>query len=239
MDTEPGEWKAPETGDETAVVSPERWQQDVAEIRKGLMWYLLAGIGVVVAVVGLAIWLLVAYQDKSSDHARIAHLEQITENFSDDQGRLADAVDKLREQIRRAGMTPTEPPSEDLIEQQGATDPNDPDPNDPERQDPEIQDPENQDPERQDPENQDAEVNDPDPFDDPDSPNDPDPDDPEIQDAEIQDPEIDDPDPGGGGINVTGIDVIHVDTNDCIIRLTLSDGSTIDSPRFGCPNQAR
>jgi hypothetical protein len=66
--------------------------------------------------------------------------------------------------------------------------------------------------------------NDPDAIDDPD-PNDPDPDDPDPDDPEIQDPDT----------PITSIDVIAASSNDCLIRVTLADGTTIDSDVFDCP----
>jgi hypothetical protein len=218
----------------------EPWQEDLRGIREDqrrrLMTTGVAGSLIVVAGLILTIWLLVIVSDRSHDQDRIDRLETRTGAFSDDQGRLANAVDELRLQVERLGATPVAPPPEQLIEQQGASDPDDPDPNDPESQDPERQDPERQDPERQDPEAQDPEANDLDPFDDLDLFDDPDPiDDPDPNDPEIQDPEIDDPEIQDPAQIIIRMDFREVDTNVCVLRITFADQTSITSDEFDCP----
>jgi len=152
------EWSAPD--DEDGL-------DDVRETaRRRLVWLSTVGGLIVAGGVALTVWLLLAYDRASENEDRIDRLETIGEEQTNDLDRIVDAFDQLREQVEDLGAVPVVPPSEDLVSETGASDPDDP-----EFQEREVQEPEQQD----------GEVDDPDPFNDPD-PDDPDPDDPDPDD---------------------------------------------------------
>jgi hypothetical protein len=214
------------------VNGDETWQGYIARINRNLIRGMVAALVVIAIGMILAILFLVGWLDRSDDSDRISQLE-------DSQERLFTGYDQLFEQVEELGEEPVVPPPEDVIDEPSdRPEVQEQEQQDSERQDPEIQDPEVQDPESADAEVQDPEVNDLDPFDDldlfddPDPVDDADPDDPEIQDPEIQDPEIQDP-----GSTITAIDIVPVGSNDCLIRVTFADGTTINSDAFDCPGR--
>jgi cytoskeletal protein RodZ len=202
----------------------DSWQGDIARINRNLIRGMIAALVVIAIGIVLAVIFLLGWLDRSSDSDRITELE-------DSQERLFTGYDQLFEQVQELGEEPVVPPPSDVIDEPAdRPEIQEQEQQDSERQDPEIQDPEVQDPEAADAEVQDPEVNDLDPFDDLDLFNDPDPDDPDPDDPEIQDPEIQDP-----GTTIAAIDIVAVGSNDCLIRVTFANGTSIDSDPFDCP----
>jgi hypothetical protein len=212
------------------------WQGHVADINRNFGRALAIGAACIFGVLVIGFGLLFTINRATTNTDKIDSLEENQNELTETQDRLATGVDELRDQVKQLGGTPVVPPADELVEDGEA---NVAEIQEEERQEAERQEAERQERELQEAELQEDEVNDPDPFDDPDpvddpgdEVNDPDPvDDPDPNDPDPDDPDPDDPDSGG----ITAIDIVSINSNECLIRIILADGTTIDSDPFDCP----